>query len=231
MVKQLDLADLKSVKAAADDILATCNKIDLLVLNAGVMACPLSRTKDGFEMQIGTNHIGHFYLTQLLLPRVKETAGAGSEARIVVVSSLAHTFGKIDIEDLNYEKRGYSSWGAYGQSKLANVLFARQLAKKMEEEGANVKVYSLHPGAIATNLQRHTKYVLWLLRLIPFFGKTVPQGASTTVVACTRPDIPSGSYLSDCQIAKTSKAGEDMDMAAKLWELTENLVKEKTTTA
>jgi len=225
-VKPLDLSDFASIKAFADDCNKELPRLDLLILNAGVMACPLSRTKQGFEQQIGVNHIGHFYLTQQLLPKVKSSGTADSPARVVAVSSSAHQFGKIGLEDLNYEKRRYSSWGSYGQAKLANLLFAKELAKRMEAEGAPVLAYSLHPGVISTNLQRHMGFGGMVLRLFNPLMKTVSQGASTSVYAATAAGVPSGSFLADCSVAKPSKAGQDAAMATALWEKTEELVKQ-----
>ena len=145
---KLDLSSLESVRTFSSKVLASEPHIDILVNNAGVMACPYSKTADGFEMQIGVNHLAHFLLTHLLLDRMKETPSA----RIVNVSSLAHHWGKIKFDDLNSE-RSYSSVGAYSQSKLANVLFTRSLAKRLE--GSKVIVNSLHPGGVRTELGRH----------------------------------------------------------------------------
>ncbi|KXZ44364.1 hypothetical protein GPECTOR_69g457 [Gonium pectorale] len=132
----LDLAELSTVKAAAEQLLAAEPAIHTLILNAGVMACPLMYTKDGLELQTGVNHVGHFYLTQLLLPALTTH---GSPARIVAVSSSAHTFGGLDVDDLNWEARAaagkYGAWPSYGQSKLCNVLFARELAKRWAGPG------------------------------------------------------------------------------------------------
>lgn len=224
-VQELDLADLRSVKTAADSILAKHDKIHFLILNAGVMACPLSRTVQGFELQFGTNHVGHFYFSRLLVPAVRAAGEKGNESRIVSVSSLAHKMGSIRLDDLNYETRWYNSWKAYGDSKLCNVLFARQLATTLQDE--NVLVYSLHPGSIVTNLQRHSWYVIPIQKIFFFTTKSVEQGAATSIYACLADDIPSGSYLADCHVAQTSAAGEDMTMAEKLWNMTEALVQEK----
>lgn len=223
-VKQLDLADFSSIKAFADSMNKELSRLDLLILNAGVMACPLMRTKQGFEMQIGVNHIGHFYLTSLLLPKLKESGTAESPSRVVSVSSLAHTFGQINVDDLNYDHRRYYAWGSYGQSKLANVLFARELARRMEAENSHVKAYSLHPGAIKTNLQRHMGWMNIPFSLFSPLLKTQPQGAATSMYAATAPGIPSGAYLVDCKEAQSSAAGRDMKLAAVLWDKTEELV-------
>ncbi len=235
-VVELDLADLDRVKAAAEQIKEVHPGIDLLVLNAGVMACPLTRTKQGFEMQLGTNHIGHFLLSKLLLDSVIAAGTAARPSRVVVVSSIAHAMGRIWLDDLNYEKRWYEAWSAYGQSKLANVLFARQLAKRLAAENhSNVLVYCLHPGSIQTNLQRHSvfsKLFQGLFARFPFWRgkfafstKTIPEGAATTMVACLRPGLEPGSYLVDCQVGKTIKEGEDEEMMERLWDATEELVR------
>jgi len=144
-VRRLDLADLSSVHAFADGFEGD---IDVLINNAGVMAIPESRTADGFEMQIGTNHLGHFALANLLLPRIRD--------RVVVVASGAHRMGKIRLDDLNWEQGGYQSWRAYGQSKLANLLFASELQRRLGEAGSDVRAVAAHPGYAATNLQSHT---------------------------------------------------------------------------
>lgn len=228
-VKQLDLANLASVKAFAEGVLSNelaTRPLNLLILNAGVMACPLMRTTDGFEMQIGTNHLGHAYLTRLLLPKLKAQT---EKSRVVVLSSEGHNMGCIDLDDLNYSKRSYSQWGAYGQSKLANILFSKELARRLNEEGLGDKIvtYSLHPGVIQTNLTRHMGAQKIMMSMMKPILKSIPQGAATTITAATQPvDTlpPSGSYLKDCKEAKTSKNGQDAGMAKKLWELTENVI-------
>ena len=229
-VRQLDLSDLASVKTLGTALAEDYPKIDIVILNAGIMACPLSRTKQGFEQQIGVNHIGHFYLTEFLLPSLKAAGTPEHPARLVAVSSLAHTFGAIDLEDLNYETRKYGAWAAYGQSKLANILFVKELVRRMEEEKANVLAYSLHPGSIMTNLSRHlgvmdaiTRFLAPVIRLLT---RNIEQGAATSIVAATAEGLPNGCYLSDCKVAKPTAKGEDMEMAKKLWEKTETLVTE-----
>ncbi|KAL4425998.1 hypothetical protein ABPG75_010014 [Micractinium tetrahymenae] len=223
-VKRLDLADLSSVKALADDLTASLARLDILILNAGVMACPKMQTKNGFEMQIGTNHFGHFYLTKLLLPKMESQ---NSPARVVAVSSTAHSMGKLDLDDLNFERRKYSAWGSYGQSKLANVLFASELARRLREQGSAVTAFSLHPGVIKTNLQRHMGFSALVLNVLggPFM-KSMAQGAATSVFAATAPELEGkgGAYLADCQVATPSKAGQDGALAASLWEKSEELL-------
>ena len=150
----LDLSSLESVRRFASTMLDEEPQIDILVNNAGVMACPYTKTVDGFEMQFGVNHLGHFLLTNLLLDRLKEAKAA----RIVNVSSIAYRGGKINFDDMNYEHSKYSSFSAYSNSKLANILFTRALAKRLE--GTEVTVNVLHPGAVRTKLGRHLRLMV-----------------------------------------------------------------------
>src|ERR671910_2651034 len=145
-VRRLDLAALESVRAFADD---WEGDLDLLINNAGVMAVPEGRTKDGFETQIGTNHLGHFALTGLLLGHVRD--------RVVQIASGAHRMGKIDLDDLNWERRTYRRWPAYGQSKPANLLFSLELQRRLSAAGSPVRALAAHPGWAATNLQGRTQ--------------------------------------------------------------------------
>src|SRR4029453_6422961 len=156
-VRKLDLQDLASVRAFAD----TVDGVDVLINNAGIMAVPYSQTVDGFESQIGTNHLGHFALTNLLLPRVTE--------RVVTVSSQMHLMGYVSLTDLNSKSRPYSAWLAYGQSKLANLLFTKELQRRLDAAGSKVKAHAAHPGYSATNLQSHSSGV---------FGKVFQAGNS-----------------------------------------------------
>ena len=142
-VRKLDLQDLASVRAFADGV----DRVDVLVNNAGIMAVPYDQTVDGFESQIGTNHLGHFALTNLLLPKVTD--------RVVTVSSMMHLIGKISLKDLNWKSRPYSAWLAYGQAKLANLLFTKELQRRLDAAGSGVTAQSAHPGYSATNLQGH----------------------------------------------------------------------------
>lgn len=149
---QLDLSSMESIRQFSKKFHELESQLHILINNAGVMACPKALTKDGFEIQIGTNHMGHFLLTNLLLDLLKQSA----PSRIVVVSSLFHWYGRINREDLNSEK-SYSKWGAYGQSKVANILFTRELARKVE--GTGITVNSLHPGAVKTELSRDLDWI------------------------------------------------------------------------
>lgn len=151
-MERLDLTDLASIRECAQ-ALQSQPRIDYLILNAGVMAAPLTRTAAGWELQMATNHIGHFYLTQLLLPKLR---GQGTPCRIIVLSSLMHAMlWRFSVDDLNWERRSYSPMRAYNQSKACNVLFARELDRRMKAQGAPIEAFSVHPGVISTNLGRH----------------------------------------------------------------------------
>ena len=222
-VRHLDLADLGSVRAFAD---AWEGALDVLVNNAGVMAIPESRTKDGFEMQIGTNHLGHFGLTNLLLPSITD--------RVVTVSSGAHRTGRISLDDLNWEQRRYQRWRAYGQSKLANLLFTLELQRRLAETGSDVRAVAAHPGYAATNLQRRTESLLQngIMKITNLvLAQSEEMGALPTLYAATQ-DIPGGSYVGPDgfqeqrghpTLVGRSGAARDEETARKLWELSEKL--------
>ena len=221
-LEKLDLASLESVRTFADKILNSEPRLDILINNAGVMACPYQKTEDGFEMQFGVNHLGHFLLTLLLLDRIK----LSQPSRIINVSSSAHRMGdgKIKFDDINHEK-SYSSWGAYFDSKLANVLFTRELSKRLE--GTHVVVNALHPGAVTTELQRHSILSSPLLYPVRWYMfKTSEQGAQTTIYCAVSEEMEgvSGKYLRDCHIVEPSKPAQDDDMAKTLWEVSLKLV-------
>ena len=221
----LDLSDLDSVAAFAATFAASHERLDLLVANAGVMVPPLGRTKQGFELQLGTNHLGHFALAVRLLPLVLRTAGA----RVVVVSSAAQNFGRIDRDDLNWEHRPYRAWAAYGQSKLANQLFALELHRRLSAAGSGVRVTSAHPGFTATDLQRTSPAA----RLFnPIFGMKPVDGALPTLRATTDPAAASGSYWGPNGLfelrgppapARISASAQDPSLAAWLWDESEKL--------
>ena len=216
IVLQLDLASLQSVRDFAEEVLSRADKINLLINNAGVMACPRAETKDGFEMQLGVNHLGHFLLTLLLLDRLI----ASAPSRIVNLSSLAHTRGKMHFDDLMLE-RNYGKWQAYYQSKLANVLFTRELARRLL--GTQVTTYAVHPGVVRTELWRYQGCLDRLMR--PFF-KTPEQGAQTTLYCALAPELTtiSGRYYADCkEVRPSARARRDED-AARLWQVSEELV-------
>ncbi|KAJ3291085.1 hypothetical protein HDU79_002712 [Rhizoclosmatium sp. JEL0117] len=240
----LDLSSLKSVKAFADQFIANHSQLHILVNNAGVMACPKSLTVDGFETQFGVNHLGHFYLTQLLLPLLLKTGTAQTPARIVNLSSTAqHLFAPkegILFDDLDASK-AYSPWVRYGHSKLANVLFAKELNNRYRLQ--HVVSVSLHPGVIfSSDLYRYSSFSSLmnavanilkrpkeLLRNLTERSKTIPEGAATTVLCALGP-VEGGGYYYDCKMSKGeglhSKAN-DAELANKLWEVSEKLIAEK----
>jgi len=225
ILHKLDLASLASVRECAEQLGNSLDKIDILLNNAGVMTCPELRTQEGFEMQIGTNHFGHFLLTNLLMPLMKRAAPG---ARIVNVSSLAHESGEMYFDDINFEKTPYDPIKAYGQSKLANVLFTKELARK--GEGSGVTAYSLHPGVIKTELGRHIKdtygtLAYWILLMMGPLLKTPEAGAQTSLYCCLEESIAdhNGRYYSDCREKTPSPAARSEENAKKLWEISEKL--------
>ncbi|XP_077592458.1 retinol dehydrogenase 12, like [Stigmatopora nigra] len=212
---KLDLADTASIREFARAINEGEAKLNILINNAGVMVCPYGKTVDGFETQIGVNHFGHFLLTFLLLDLLKRSG----PSRVVTVSSMAHIFGSINLDDINSE-RSYDKRGAYSQSKLANVLFTRSLARRLQ--GTGVTAYCLHPGVVQTDLWRHLDgFQSFFMRLAAPFTKTSAQGAQTTIYCAVEPALneESGGYYSDCAAANCSAAGKDDKLAEKLWEL------------
>lgn len=221
----LDLADLDSVRAFADEFASANERLDLLINNAGVMIPPESTTKQGFELQFGVNHLGHFALTGLLLPLLRVTQGA----RVVTVASSAHRIGAMDFDDLHFRKRGYKPWLAYGQSKLANLLFMFELQRRLEAEGLDVTAVAAHPGWTGTDLQRNSWYIRPLNRL---FAMTPAQGALPTLHAATAPDVRGGEYYGPDGLREmrgypvrvgTTDAAQNTDDAARLWQLSEEL--------
>lgn len=218
-VRHLDLADLSSIREFA----AGVQRADVLINNAGVMAVPLRRTADGFEMQIGTNHLGHFALTGLLLGKIGE--------RIVTLSSGAHAAGAIDLEDLNWERRPYKRWSAYGQSKLANLLFAFELQRRLAAAGSAKLSLAAHPGYAATDLQSHTETVLDSVMSIgnKVFAQSAQMGALPELFAATATVEP-GAYYGPTGLgglrghpgrSGCSKRAKDQLTARSLWDLSE----------
>jgi NAD(P)-dependent dehydrogenase (short-subunit alcohol dehydrogenase family) len=214
-VMQLDLASLASVRAFAAAFLARFSRLDVLVANAGVMTRSRQLTADGLEMDFGVNHVGHFLLTELLLPLLK----ASAPSRIVVVSSNLHTRGKLDFDDLAMAR----SWrGAYPRSKLANLLFVRALAKRLD--GTGVVVNGLHPGVIATELARD--YAAPVRLLARWLFKSPARGARTSLYLATSPDASaiSGRYFVNEKEKAPGSAVLDAGLAERLWTETERLV-------
>jgi NAD(P)-dependent dehydrogenase (short-subunit alcohol dehydrogenase family) len=222
-VRALDLASLTSVREFATSI---DEPVDVLVNNAGVMAVPYRRTADGFEMQIGTNHLGHFALTGLLLDRIRE--------RVVTVSSSFHWFGRnLNVPDLNWEHRNYRRWAAYVQSKLANLLFTYELARKLTKAGSPVRSHATHPGYTSTNLMSHTETLLDTVMALGnrLAAQSATMGALPVLYAATA-DLPNGSFTGPGgitghhgypKVVRSSPASHDREKAAELWTLSEKL--------
>ncbi len=220
----LDLGSLASVRAFADKLGAAEGRLDLLVNNAGVMMTPRGKTADGFETQFGTNHLGHFALTGLLLERLRRAPAA----RVVNVSSLAHFPGRIDFDDLQAE-RSYDPMRAYGQSKLANLLFTRELARRFAAAGIPALSAAAHPGSTRTELQRHSRLMAAAVRLV---SQLPPQGALPSLYAATAPDVRGGEYFGPSRAfgmlgppdrARSSPRSKDLATARRLWEVSEQL--------
>ncbi|KXJ84725.1 hypothetical protein Micbo1qcDRAFT_170005 [Microdochium bolleyi] len=223
---EMDLASLSSVRASAYKVLDSSDRLDILLLNAGIMNVPPATTKDGYEIQFGTNHMGHAMLTKLLLPLLLKAADQHSTARITVLSSAAHSIAPVDgihFDTLKTSAAEMGGWARYGQSKLANVLFAKELAQRYP----TLTVSSVHPGVVNTNLStttRENSWVGWLAMtmLLFFTGVDIPTGALNQLWASVSKDVVSGTYYEP--IGKTGKGSpltEDEALAAKLWEWTE----------
>ena len=224
-VRPLDLASLDSVRTFAA---AWQGEIDLLINNAGVMIPPLSRTADGFELQFGTNHLGHFALTNLLLPNIT--------GRVVTVSSGAHRSGAIDFADLNWERKRYRPWRAYGQSKLANLLFTTELQRRLTQAGSPVKATAAHPGYAATNLQSHSGSQIMASAMVlgnRLVAQDAASGALPTLYAAVA-DIPGDSFAGPSgplglglrgapTLVRRSAASRDGAVARRLWAASETL--------
>jgi NAD(P)-dependent dehydrogenase (short-subunit alcohol dehydrogenase family) len=222
-VRRLDLASLDSVRELAG---AWDGAVDLLINNAGVMAPPLGRTAEGFELQFGTNHLGHFALTSLLIEHVT--------ARVVSVSSTGHRFGVIDFDDLNWERKPYSAWRAYGQSKLANLLFTAELQRRLTAAGSTVRATAAHPGYAATNLQFHSgRRSLDLLSALGnrLLAQDEAAGALPTLYAALA-EIPGNSFAGPGRLLEQrgapklvgrTGAARDPDAARRLWDVSEAL--------
>ena len=234
-VVRLDLADLSSVRIFASTwSSAHPQGLDILINNAGIMAIPHRRTADGFETQFGTNHLGHFALTGLLLPALV----ASPNSRVVTVASQAHRMGRMNFDDLMGERK-YRSWGAYGQSKLANLLFTAELQRHLDQEHLAIRAYAAHPGYANTNLQGvgstmrgnslGTKFTSLGNRIL---AQSAQMGALPTLFAATAPELPGGSYIGPDgfleqrgypKIVHTSKAARQIPAAERLWKMSEQL--------
>jgi NAD(P)-dependent dehydrogenase (short-subunit alcohol dehydrogenase family) len=221
-VRPLDLADQSAVAAFAVEL---TDRVDVLINNAGVMAVPERRTADGFELQFGTNHLGHFALTGRLLPRLTD--------RVVSVSSLMHRYGRIRLEDLNW-RRGYRRWPAYCQSKLANLMFAYDLQHRLIAAGSTVRSLAAHPGYASTNLQSHTESPQGAVMVVGnrLFGQSAATGALPALYAATVPDLPGGGYFGPGGPGElrghprqvgSSRASHDRRVQRELWAASEAL--------
>ncbi|WP_439031923.1 oxidoreductase [Gordonia terrae] len=226
-VAKLDLADLDSVRTFASGITGA----DVLVNNAGLMAVPFRRTTDGFEMQIGTNHLGHFALTALLLPKITD--------RVVTVSSTVHQIGRIDLDDLNWEQRRYRRWRAYGDSKMANLMFGKELAARLDAAGSSKKSLIAHPGYASTELQgrseNFTDFFAKLGNKLPI-AQPAADGALPQLYAATVPGVVSGTFYGPTQLfgmrgapgrSTYRKAADDVRFRGALWDESERLTGEK----
>ena len=223
-VVPLDLADLDSVRAAAEDVAGRVESLDVLMNNAGIMATPKARTPQGFESQLGTNHLGHFALTGLVLPQLQRAAAP----RVISTSSQAHRMGRMRWDDLQWE-RGYERWRAYGQSKLANLLFMRELARRVPA----IVSAAAHPGWAATHLQSGVGLAKRFSALgNRVFAQSDAMGALPQLYAATMPDVSSGEYFGPdgmferaghpTRVGMTQSARNDAD-AARLWDVSEQL--------
>lgn len=231
---RLDLSSLADIRRGAEAALSTCPRIDVLMNNAGVMALPYRQTADGFEMQFGTNHLGHFAFTGLLLDRLRATPGG----RVVTVSSGAHRMGRIRFDDPHW-RRGYRKWPAYGQSKLANLLFAYELQRRMAAAGGDTISVAAHPGYAATNLQAAGPRMLGSSRLErimelanSLFSQSAAMGALPQIYAAVAPGVRGGDYIGPDGFGElwghpravtSSRRSRDVEAARRLWTLSEQL--------
>ncbi len=228
-IMQIDLADLVSIRRFTDEFIGKHERLDILINNAGLMMPPLMRTADGFEIQFGTNHLGHFALTGLLLDMIINTP----KARVVTLSSAAHNMGgKIDFNNLNAEK-GYNKYAAYFQSKLANLLFTYELQRRFEAAQIDAFAVAAHPMGATTNLQRYGNKVLYIILIPIMMG--AEKGALPTLYAATSPDVKGGDYFGPSGLisgliglrrpvkVQSSERSHDKTVARKLWEVSEEL--------
>lgn len=224
-IRNLDLSSLKSIRSFSDEINRDYDRLDVLVNNAGIMYCPYSKTSDGFEIQMGTNHLGPFALTTNLLPLLTKTPNA----RIINTSSLAHLTGNIDFEDFNWENRKYQTMQAYADSKIANLYFTYELAKKLKDQANTPLVIAAHPGWTKTELDRHNGIVAFISTIV---GQKVEIGVLPTLRAVVDPEAKSGDYFGPAGFrgmrgnpvkVKSNAVSHDEALAKKLWNISEKL--------
>ena len=218
-----ELENPASIRACAEAVAAIGKPLDICIANAGIMALPKLEQVNGIEKQFATNHLGHFLLVRLLQPQIE----AARSARVVIVSSAAHAMAPsvgIEFDNLSGE-HGYRAWRAYGQSKLANILFAKSFAQRL---GGRSSVNALHPGAIGTNLGRHMNPLVGSVLGVAMrmFSKSIAQGAATSCYVAARPEVGviTGQYFSDCAVVEPSRNARDEALAERLWEVSEKLV-------
>mmetsp|Transcript_2306 Transcript_2306/g.2581 ORF Transcript_2306/g.2581 Transcript_2306/m.2581 type:complete len:306 (+) Transcript_2306:29-946(+) len=221
-VSELDLASLASVRRCATKLLEEETKIDLLILNAGIMGVPQGETEDGFERHMGVNHYGHFLFANMLLPLVKKVPNS----RIISVSSLAHEWGQVQLDDMKFEKRKYGWMAAYGASKTANILFTVELQRQLAEEGSTTTINALMPGVVRTNLFREFGIFQLAMSLLPFTSKTPNQGAATTMYCACAPELRGvgGNYYENCKLTTSKPYTTDPQLAKDFWALSKKMV-------
>jgi len=224
-VRDLDLSSLASIKNFTDGIKKDYDRLDILINNAGIMMCPYSKTEDGFEIQMGTNHLGHFALTGHLMSLLNKTKGS----RVVATSSIGHRTGKIDFTDMNWEKRKYNPSRAYGDSKLANLYFTYELADRFGKNAHAPKVTAAHPGWTRTELQRHAGGLRFLNN---FFSQGPDIGVLPTLRAAIDPEAKSGDYYGPARFfemqgypvkVKSNGRSHDKEAARQLWDISEKM--------
>jgi len=232
-VIELDLSKLKSVRKFADAYKSKYDRLDILIENAGIMVPPFSKTEDGFESQMGVNYFGHFLLTSLLFPLLQKT----KKSRIISLSSIAHKNAKIDFENLNSEK-SYSKMAAYGQSKLACLMFNYELSRRVEKANRNITVVAAHPGVSNTNLGQHIPKFLYTLFLpiMSLFSHSPANAALPSLMAAMSDDIENGTYIGPTGfnemkgapgVVQSQPQAHDEEVARRLWEVSEKLTGEK----
>lgn len=224
-VRDLDLSSLESIQNFSEGIIRDYERLDILINNAGIMMCPYSKTADGFEIQMGTNHLGHFALTGHLMRLLKKTKGS----RIVATSSAGHRAGNINFADINWEKRKYNSSRAYGDSKLANLYFTYELADKFGKDADAPKITAAHPGWTRTELQRHAGGLRFLNN---FFSQGPDMGVLPTLRAAIDPEARSGDYFGPARFfemqgypvkVKSNRRSHDKEAARQLWDISEKM--------